>query len=103
MGGSFCPVQTLSSTGCRPARSGVVFPSRASDLKNFSPIPLLVILLGSSALFAAPQTTPQAPTARSPLSQHPKRPKVDRKALLARARRGDGGSQMWLGAGYEQG
>jgi uncharacterized protein len=66
-------------------------------------ISLLVISLGSSVLFGAPQTTPQAPTATSSWSLHPKRPKVDRKALPARARRGEGGSQMWLGTGYEQG
>ena len=64
---------------------------------------LLVVSVSSSLLIAAPQTTPPAQTATTSLSQHPKWTEADRKALLAKAQRGDRGSQMWLGAAYEQG
>jgi TPR repeat protein len=65
-------------------------------------ISLLVVSL-SSPLIAAPQTTRAAQTATTSLCQHPKWTEADRKALLAKAQRGDRSSQMWLGAAYEQG
>jgi tetratricopeptide (TPR) repeat protein len=37
------------------------------------------------------------------MSQRPKWTEADWKALLAKAQRGDTGSQFWLGTGYEQG
>jgi tetratricopeptide (TPR) repeat protein len=50
----------------------------------------------------APSQTPDS-AQQTPLTQSPKRTVPDEKILSARAEQGDASSQMWLGAGYEQG
>ena len=50
----------------------------------------------------AQQAPPSTRTAQATLSE-PQWPENQRTELLAKARRGDADSQMWLGAAYEQG
>jgi uncharacterized protein len=72
-------------------------------MKQCTFISLLVISLSSSIPIAAQQTTPPTQTETTSLSQHQKWTEAAKKTLLAKAQRGEGGSQMWLGAAYEQG
>jgi TPR repeat protein len=72
-------------------------------MKHCTVISLLAFWLSSSIPIAVPQTAPPTQTATTSLSQLPKWTEADRKTLLAKAQRGDRGSQMWLGAAYEQG
>ena len=71
-------------------------------MKHFTVLSLVAFWLSPSIPVAVPQTTPPQAAATS-LSQQPKWTEADRKKLLAKAQRGDRGSQMWLGAAYEQG
>jgi hypothetical protein len=83
-------------------RSGVVSLPRNAHMKIWTFIGLLASWLSSIPIVAL-QTTLPAQTATTSSSQQPKWTEVDRKTLLAKAQRGDRGSQMWLGAAYEQG
>jgi TPR repeat protein len=64
----------------------------------------LFSLCVSSSLLNATQQAP-APTQPAVISvpEKPKWTATDRKRLLAKANSGDPGSQMWLGAAYQQG
>jgi len=72
-------------------------------MKRWTVIGLLAFWLSSSIPIAVPQTTPPTQTATTSSSQQPKWTDAYRKTILAKAQRGDRGSQMWLGAAYEQG
>jgi TPR repeat protein len=72
-------------------------------MKHFTVISLLAFWLSPSIPVAVPRTTSPTQVATTSLSQQPKWTEADRKTLLAKAQRGDRGSQMWLGAAYEQG
>src|ERR1700730_13929377 len=72
-------------------------------MKHFTVLSLVAFWLSPSIPVAVPQTTPPSQAAVTSLSQQPKWTEADRKKLLAKAQRGDRGSQMWLGAAYEQG
>ena len=64
---------------------------------------LLSISLLAPFSVAAPQTPGSTQATSASKSQGPEWTEADRKALLARAQRGEVGAQFWLGAGYEQG
>jgi len=68
---------------------------------RFSILILSLLLPCESALPQTANSTQQA--ALKSKSQSPKWTEADEKALLAKALRGDAGSQMWLGCAYEQG
>jgi TPR repeat protein len=68
---------------------------------RFSILILSLLLPCESALPQTTNSTQQA--ALKSKSQSPKWTEADEKALLAKALRGDAGSQMWLGCAYEQG
>jgi TPR repeat protein len=72
-------------------------------MKHGALFSLLAFCLSSSIRTAAPQTTTPTQTAVASVPKQPKWTQADRKRLLAKAHSGDSGSQMWLGAAYEQG
>jgi TPR repeat protein len=72
-------------------------------MKHYAVVSLLVFWLSPSISIATPQTAASTQTATASVSQQPKWTEADRKTLLAKAQRRDRGSQMWLGAAYEQG
>jgi len=72
-------------------------------MKHFTVLSLVAFWLSPSIPVSVPQTTPPSQAAATSLSQQPKWTEADRKTLLDKAQRGDRGSQMWLGAAYEQG
>jgi uncharacterized protein len=74
-----------------------VYVKRAIAVR-FRIFPLLAL-----AALAGPQATHSEQPASPSISQNRKWTETDRKALLAKAQRGDTGSQFWLGAAYEQG
>jgi TPR repeat protein len=69
------------------------------------PVLLSLLIIPLFAPFAvAVRRTPHSTQAASVSTyQRPKRTEADKKALLAKAQRGDARAQFWLGAGYEQG
>ena len=67
----------------------------------FSFLILALLVPWAPALQQTANFKPQA--ALKPESQSPRWTEADEKALLAKARRGDASSQMWLGCAYEQG
>lgn len=83
---------------------GVVCPKATivmSQHLRFSILLLSVVLQCAPAL---PQTAnPTQDAAPKSKSQSAKWTEADERALLAKARQGDAGSQMWLAAAYEQG
>jgi tetratricopeptide (TPR) repeat protein len=82
----------------------VEFPTALTEhMKRPALLSLLTIPLFAPISFAAPQASHRTQTAPAATSQRPKWTEADRKTLLAKAERGDGGAQMWLGAAYEQG
>ena len=62
------------------------------------------LILPTLAPCASPQTTNRTPQAAlKSKSESTKWTAADERKLLAKAQQGDASSQMWLGAGYEQG
>jgi uncharacterized protein len=72
-------------------------------MKLLTVISLLAFWLSYSIPIAVSQATSPTQAASTSSSPQPKWTEAYRKALLAKAQRGDRGSQMWLGAAYEQG
>jgi TPR repeat protein len=72
-------------------------------MKLLRVISLLAFWFSYSIPIAVSQTNSPTQAASTSSSPQPKWTEVDRKAFLAKAQRGDRGSQMWLGAAYEQG
>ncbi|MGC2674355.1 MAG: tetratricopeptide repeat protein [Candidatus Acidiferrum sp.] len=64
---------------------------------------LLIIPLIAPYSVAAPQTPHSSQATSVSMSQPVKWTEADKKAMLAKAERGDRGAQLWLGTGYEQG
>jgi TPR repeat protein len=63
----------------------------------------LILLFVVSLTLSAPQTASTAQVGAKSTPPQPKWTEMDRQQLLAKARLGDAGSQMWIGAAYEQG
>jgi len=72
-------------------------------MKRANAVRFLIFLLLALASLAGSQATHSTQATSAATSQNPKWTEADRKALLAKAQRGDTGSQFWLGTGYEQG
>ena len=62
-----------------------------------------LVLLVVPPMSSAAQTFVSTQAAAKSRSAQPRWTEADRKKLLAKARSGDAGSQMWLAAAYEQG
>jgi TPR repeat protein len=63
----------------------------------------LILLFVVSLTLSAPQTASTAQVGAKSTPPQPKWTEMDRQQLLAKGRLGDAGSQMWIGAAYEQG
>ena len=72
-------------------------------MKRANAVRFLIFLLLALATLAGSQATHSTQATSAATSQNPKWTEADRKALQAKAQRGDTGSQFWLGAAYEQG
>src|SRR5882724_2045801 len=72
-------------------------------MKRAMVLRFLIFTLLAPITRAGAQATHSTQAASASLSQNAKWTEADRKALLAKAQRGDTGSQFWLGAAYEQG
>ncbi len=66
-------------------------------------LPLLIISLFAPFSVPAQQTPRPAQAPSASTSQLPVWTEADKKVLLGKARHGDAGAQVWLGAGCEQG
>jgi uncharacterized protein len=66
-------------------------------------LPFLIFPLLVPSAVAVAQNPHSTQAASASMSQRPKWTEADRKALLAKAQRGDRGAQFWLGTASEQG
>jgi TPR repeat protein len=72
-------------------------------MKRAIVVRFLIFTLLALVTRAEAQATHSTQAASASIIQNPKRTEADRKALLAKAQRGDARCQFWLGAAYEQG